>query len=311
MPIRFRFAFEPACYTISLCETRARSDGRGALVVRRRMRPYNRIGSKASLAWPTAIVALIILAWLISLMSGGRHVGGAVTVTTGKTAKLANAAGNEVISFFELFRFRSHVRRARQLEAEVGLLKTELQQAAAYKKENEELRRLLRLDLPSSFNAIGAEVATRSMDLWFDALILDRGSEAGIGLQHLVVCARGLVGEVVEAGYGYSKVRLLTSPDFAISAVTNTSNVSGIALGSGLTRLNLQYVPVESTLHLQEKVFTAGLAVQADGKPRPRGLLLGYVESIKKNPGQSTLQIVIKPAVDISNIGAVAVLSPK
>ncbi len=280
-------------------------------MVRRFQRSYNRLGSKGSLAWPAAIVALIIVAWLISLIAGGGQVGGMVTTATSKTAKAANSVGQEAVGFFEIFRFRNNVRRARKMEAEIGFLKMELQQAAAAKRQNEELRRLLNLSIPSGFQSVGAEVATRSMDLWFDTLVLDRGSEAGISVQNLVVNSRGVVGEVVEVGYCYSKVRLLTSPDFALSAVTNTSNVGGIVIGTGPTRLSLQYVPLESGLRLQEKVYSAGLAAQADGKPRPRGILIGLVDSIKKNPGQPMLHIVVRPAIDVSNLGLVAVLIPK
>lgn len=280
-------------------------------MVRRLQRPYSRLGNKGSLAWPAAIVALIIIAWLISLVAGRGQVGGAVTATAGKSAKVANAVGNETVGFLEIFRFRSNVRRARKLEAEIGLLQAELQQASAAKRENEELRQLLKLNIPSGFQTVSAEVATRSMDLWFDTLVLDRGSEAGIGLQNIVVNNKGIVGEVVEAGLGYAKVRLLTSPDFALSAITATSNIGGIAIGVGPTHMSLQYVPVESTLRLQEKVFSAGLAAQADGKPRPRGLLLGFIDSIKKNPGQSTLHIIVRPAVDVTNIGLVTVLIPR
>lgn len=280
-------------------------------MVRRLQRPYSRLGNKGSLAWPAAIVALIIIAWLISMVAGRGQVGGAVTATAGKSAKVANAVGNETVGFLEIFRFRSNVRRARKLEAEIGLMQSELQQASAAKRENEELRQLLKLSVPSGFQTVSAEVATRSMDLWFDTLVLDRGSEAGIGLQNIVVNNKGIVGEVVEAGLGYAKVRLLTSPDFALSAITATSNIGGIAIGVGPTHMSLQYVPVESTLRLQEKVFSAGLAAQADGKPRPRGLLLGFIDSIKKNPGQSTLHIIVRPAVDVTNIGLVTVLIPR
>lgn len=280
-------------------------------MVRRPQRPYSRLGNKGSLAWPAAIVALIIIAWLISMIAGRGQVGGAVTATAGKSAKVANAIGSETVGFLEIFRFRSNVRRARKLEAEIGLLKAELQQASAARRENEELRQILKLNAPLGFQPLSAEVATRSMDLWFDTLVLDCGNEAGISVQNIVVNNKGIVGEVIEAGLGYSKVRLLTSPDFALSAVTATSNVGGIAIGTGPTHLSLQYVPVESAMRLQEKVFTAGLATQADGKPRPRGLLIGFIGSIKKNPGQSTLHIVVRPAVDVTNIGLVTVLIPR
>jgi rod shape-determining protein MreC len=280
-------------------------------MARRHQRLY-RPGNRTSLIWPVAVAAIVIIIWLISLVAGRQQsVGGVVTAGTGKGAKAADAVRGEIIGFGEVFRFRSHVRHERQLEAENGLLKAELQQAATIKRENEQLRQLLKLNIPAGFTAIGAEAVTRSMDLWFDTIVLDRGSEAGITRQCLVINSDGLVGEIAEVGSGYAKVRLLTSPDFALSGFTNTSNIGGIVKGRGLIKLAMEYVPVDAPLKLQEKVYTAALAVQEDGKPRPRGILIGFIDSIKKNPDQSTLQVVVRPAVNVSNIGPVAVLIPQ
>jgi rod shape-determining protein MreC len=278
----------------------------------RRLQRHYRAGNRASLFWPVAIVVIILIIWLITLIAGKpQTIGGAVTASTGKSAKVVDSVRGGVVGFGELFRFRSHVRHERQLEAENGMLRTELQQTAAAKRENEQLRRLLKLNAPPGFSSLGAEVVTRSMDLWFDTLVLDRGTEAGISPQNLVVNESGLVGEVAEAGYGYAKVRMLTSPDFALSAITNTSNIGGIVKGRAPARLYMEYVPVEANLRLQEKVFTAALATQENGKPRPRGITIGFVESIKKNPDQATLQVIVRPAIDVSNIGPVAVLIPQ
>jgi hypothetical protein len=96
------------------------------------------------------------------------------------------------------------------------------------KRENEQLRQLAKLSIPGGFTTVGAEAVTRSMDLWFDTIVLDRGTEAGLSPQNLVINSDGLVGEIAEAGSGYAKVRLLTSPDFALSCFTNTSGIGGI-----------------------------------------------------------------------------------
>jgi len=90
--------------------------------------------------------------------------------------------------------------------------------------------------------------------------------------------------------------------------VSNTTSVGGIVRGQGPGRLSLEYIPAEAPLKLQEKVFTAGLARQADGRPRPRGIAVGYVDSIKKTANLTTLQVTVKPVINVSNLGPVIVI---
>ncbi len=259
--------------------------------------------------WAVLIVLALLAARFILLTTGHREaVDGPLTITTGVAADVADTGVQGAISFFEIFRIGHHLRRERKLEGELAVLNTRLQMQASAAKESAELRRLLGLPTYTKYDYIGAEVVTRSMDFWFDALVLNKGKEAGIAVQNLVVNSQGLVGEIAEVGEGYSRVRLLTSPDFALSAVSNTSGVGGVVRGQGPARLSFEYVQADAPLKLQEKLFTAGLAPQADGKPRPRGILLGYVESIKRTENLTTLKVAARPAIDVTSIGPVVVM---
>jgi len=263
-------------------------------------------------AWALTVVVLLVVIRLAATCAGARQpvdgaIGAAAGVATSGTQTVASGFG----SVLEALRIGRHLRRQRMLEGEVALLNTQLLEAQAVQKENSRLRALLGLPAYTTFSYVSAEVVTRSMDFWFDTLVLNRGREAGISPQNLVVNGDGLVGEVAEAGDGYAKVRLLTSPDFALSAVSNLSGVGGVVKGSGTLSLSFEYVSAEAPLKLQEKLFTAGMAVQADGGQRPRGILLGHIESIKKAPNLTTLRVTVRPAVDISDIGPVIVLVPK
>jgi rod shape-determining protein MreC len=280
----------------------------------RRLRRLSSAGQSRNrwITWALVVVALFVVIRVAATCAGARHpVDGAVGVAAGAAASGTGAVVGGAASILEAFRIGRHLHRERTLEGEVALLNTQLLEAQAMQSENGRLRALLGLPRYTTFNCVSAEVVTRSMDFWFDTLVLNRGSESGIAVQNLVVNGDGLVGEVAEAGRGYAKVRLLTSPDFALSAVSNVSGVGGVVKGGGTVGLSFEYVPAESPLKLQEKLFTAGLAMQADGGRRPRGILLGHIESIKKAPNLTTLRVTVRPAVNISDIGPVIVLVPK
>ncbi len=259
--------------------------------------------------WALVVVCAILVGRIIGLATGHRQaVDGSLALGAGAVTSAADGVGSGLSGLVEMFRIGSHLRNERRMEGEIAVLNTQVQELSAAARENDRLRRLLGLPEYSKFSYVGAEVAARSMDLWFDTLVLNRGREEGIAVQNLVMNAQGLVGDVIEVGHGYAKVRLLTSPDFALSVVSNTSSIGGIVRGQGPTRLSFEYVPSDALLKLQEKLFSAGLAPQADGKPRPRGVLVGYVNSIKTTRNLNTLRITVKPAIDVSNIGPVIVI---
>lgn len=282
------------------------------MTVQRRPPRIQTLHGRGWLLWVVLIMLALLVVRLVALATGNRQaVDGALALTAGAAAETADAGVSGVVSFFEVFRIGHHLRRERQLEGEIAALNTTLQMQSSAIEENAELRRLLALPAYSKYDYVGAEVVTRSMDFWFDALVLNRGRESGIAVQNLVVNSQGLVGEIAEVGRGYSKVRLLTSPDFALSAVSNTSKIGGVVRGQGPSRLSFEYVQVDASLKLQEKLFTAGLAPQADGNPRPRGILLGHVESIRKTEHLTTLNVTARPAIDVTKIGPVVIIVNK
>jgi rod shape-determining protein MreC len=280
--------------------------------IQRRPSGLPALQGKGWLVWAVLIALALFVARFAFLATGNREIAdGPLTITTGMAADVADGGVQGAVSLFEMSRIGHHLRREKQLEGELAVLNTQLQMQASAVRESAELRRLLGLPAYTKYDYVGAEVVTRSMDFWFDALVLDKGKEAGIAEQNLVVNSQGLVGEIAEVGAGYSRIRLLTSPNFALSAVSNTSGIGGVVRGQGPARLSFEYVQADAPLKLQEKLFTAGLAPQADGKPRPRGILLGYVESIKRTENLTTLKVTARPAIDVTSIGPVVVMINK
>ncbi len=260
------------------------------------------------------VISILIAIFLIRLMAYALGVGTTIDTVLTNSASLgvegAERGARGLVSILEIFRLPSHLKRESKLEGEVALLNSIVEELEEVRVENAELRELNSLKSAPQFNRVFAEVVGRSPDLWFDAIVINRGSSSGIGVKDLVVNSNGLVGEIMEVGGSYSKVRLLTNIDFAISAVTKLSRTQGIVRGQGPGTLKLDYIPAEAEIHLQEKVLTLGIG-QSDEDARPAGILLGYVSKIRKVPGLTTLEVTVEPAIGARGFRSVLVLTRK
>ena len=64
------------------------------------------------------------------------------------------------------------------------------------KEENQNLRKLLDLDLPTAYQKVTAQVILRPPNQWFESLIIDRGFESGLSVNQVVMNAEGVVGKL-------------------------------------------------------------------------------------------------------------------
>jgi len=288
----------------------ASPEGPTLIVNRANRRSYRSGGGVAGFI--VLVAALLVLAAkLVTAAAGtGEVVNRPLERLTTAAVYSVDRVGRGLLSILEVFRLPAHLRRLNELEGELALLRTANEQLQEEVRENERLRALLKLNRSPGFDPVTAEVVCRSMDLWFDAVIINRGASAGIRLQDLVVNGDGLVGEVAEVDAHYAKVRLVTSPDFALAAVSHSSRLDGVIRGTGVGRMTLGYVAADAPLKLQERLFTAGLSITRDGRSRPRGLLIGFVANIKKSD-LSTLQVSVRPAVRPGRLRTVLVLTER
>ena len=79
------------------------------------------------------------------------------------------------------------------LQQRVQELEVELKQSEDLEAENERLRSLLQLKEQSSYKILPAKIIGRDASLWFDSLIINRGSLDGVQLNMPIVTNGGLV----------------------------------------------------------------------------------------------------------------------
>jgi rod shape-determining protein MreC len=194
-----------------------------------------------------------------------------------------------------------------QLKQQLSQMEGELLQLRAERGENERLRSLLDFKEKSQYQMVTARVIARDPSLWFDTVIINRGSSNGIELNMPVVTPSGIVGRIIGVGPWSSQVMLITEERSAAGAVVGQlgqSNALGSVKGLGDNDLlEMHHVPGLEEVNPGDYVVTTG----QDGI-YPPGLNVGQVVEVKKGSATVAHVIHIKPGARLNALGEVAVL---
>ncbi len=257
------------------------------------------------------LVSVILVAAMIAYSSGKPNAG-IVNDTVGVVLKPFQSVGAYVGN---CFRYASN---ADKFENENSLLKQQLivmtQRAGNYeelKEENERLRAMLELQKNSAdFTLKAASVIAADTENWSSTLKLDKGLSDGIKKNDAVMTETGLVGYVSEVGRNWAKV---------VTIIDNTSSVSAMidrigeyCMVQGDISLfddgfcAMKYVTTESAISVGDILVTSG-----EGGVYPGGIRIGKINEIISNTNGLSLDAVIEPSVDFSELNEVFVVIDK
>lgn len=165
--------------------------------------------------------------------------------------------------------------------------------------ENKRLTRILSLKpaIPPSSRAFVCRVIARSPSAWNRVILIDKGRKEGIRPQMPVLSNLSLVGKVVEAGPSVSKVLLITDPNFRAGVGVQGTREQGILLGTLSGECRVKYLSGDTQAKPGDQVATAGL-----GGFFPKGLPVGAIERIVKEPGQAYRTAHVKPFADLGRL---------
>ena len=179
------------------------------------------------------IVSLILLSTHFSEGSDGplhsiERGFAAVLAPVEEGADRALKPGRDLVAWFdETFKARGE---NDDLNAEVEDLRGRLAAAESATKENDQLRKLLKLGPGggiAGYEAVTARVIGRSPTVWYATVTVDRGSSSGVRVDDPVITGDGLVGRVTDTTAGTAQVTLITDHRSAVSATTVPSGPSG------------------------------------------------------------------------------------
>ncbi|GMG86587.1 rod shape-determining protein MreC [Biformimicrobium ophioploci] len=183
-----------------------------------------------------------------------------------------------------------------RLKHQLLLLQHRAQLLAAVKAENTKLKELMNARELVDDRVVVTEVIGVSPDPQEHVLVLDKGREDGLVPGTPILDAHGLLGQVIEASAGSSRVLLITDSSHALPVQVQRNNVRAVAEGTGnLYLLQLRHVSNTSDVREGDVLLSSGL-----GGRFPAGYPVGQVIAIHRDPGQPFADIDIRPRAQMS-----------
>ncbi len=192
-----------------------------------------------------------------------------------------------------------------RLRAELDRLHQEVAAMPEIQRENQLLREQLdlRRTRPTYQYSAGRIIGYDPNPL-VKSIIINIGTRDGIADGMTVVTPQGIVGRVVRASPGTSKVLLVTDVSSSINGMLQTTRARGVVNGSSTGRLVMRYIGQSEVVHTGDRVITSGL-----GGNFPPGLLIGSVIDVRQKDVDMFQEARLEPAVDVDRLEQVLVIT--
>ena len=189
----------------------------------------------------------------------------------------------------------------KELTAELVAARARIQELSEKAAETDRLEALLQFKSQSPYKSVAARVIAASPADGLATIIIDRGQDAGFGVDMPVITPEGVVGKVATVYAHTAQVLLITDPTCGVGCLLEESRIQGILKGSGQSQCELHYVMDDQKVSAGEAVITSGL-----DQVYPKGLLVGHV--VHSEEGNIYQRITVRPAASLDRLETVLVL---
>lgn len=198
-----------------------------------------------------------------------------------------------------------------KLRADNEALEALSRSAQEVQRENEQLTGLLQLRNGLQYQTRPVTVIARESSEARRAIVIDRGSDDGIQVGQIVIAAGGaLAGRVVEVGSNFAHVVLVSDSTSTVIGQLLSSAATGKVIGQLGGALVMQDVDAGSTVTIGEEVFTAGIELGGGIRsPYPKGLLIGSVGDVKRDPNEVVQTVFLQPAAPLDRLEFLLVIT--
>ena len=158
------------------------------------------------------------------------------------------------------------------------------------------------------FSLTEAAVTGRGSSNYISVLTIDRGTSSGCLENMPVVTSDGIVGYIAEAGAHWAKVVTIAEASSATGAVISRTGETGLVSGSyslaaaGL--LKMTYLSPDSDVAVGDRIVASGY-----GSVYPRGLVIGYVDSVETDEFSQNKVAYVKLAANLGDLTNVMVIT--
>ncbi len=203
-----------------------------------------------------------------------------------------------------VIKFIEDVNNSRELRKENKALKDQLAQFAFQEKNyyrriestNERLEKMLEFKQRQPYELLPVEVVAYAPRNYFKIFFLGKGKKEGIEKGMVVVNAQGLVGRAIEVYPHQVKVLAIVDERSKVGVRNERTRDVGILQGKGKV-CELKYLLTKASVKVGDKVVTSGL-----GGLFPKGILVGKISRVKKNPNRLFQEVEVVPSVDLGKL---------
>ncbi len=165
-------------------------------------------------------------------------------------------------------------------------------------QENAAMRKLLNSPLHETPRRMFAEVVAVDSDPSVQRVVVNRGTSSKVYDSMPVITDEGLVGQVIEVNYSFSRVLLLTDPASSVPVVNVRNQIRALAEGNSLhDELDIANVARSADIKEGDLLVTSGL-----GGVYPEGYPVAVVTSVGLSDNQSFAEVKAKPLVDFARL---------
>ena len=162
------------------------------------------------------------------------------------------------------------VNENRRLRKELAELQTLRDANIALRNVNRQYEALLQIRTEPAIPMATARAVAESRGPFVNARLIDAGSKKGIRVGNPVINEHGLVGRVIGATTGVSRVLLLTDVASRTPVLIDRTDARAILVGDGGGNPRLEFIRGQASVKPGDRIMTSG-----DGGVFPRGLPVG------------------------------------
>ena len=262
--------------------------------------------------------ALMVISFLLLLFStrnlilNFRDAGLSVfSGVRGRVYDVSSLVARTVLSVQELTKLRTEY--AELLERVTRYERIE-RSAAEINQENIRLREQLAFSQSLSYRHIPAKLIGRDPDNLYSALVINKGSRAGVAKDMAVIAWQGdsqaLVGKIIQVRTFESLVMPLYDSNLLVASRFASSRYEGITGGQGNPDLPLRmrFIPkrARDEINRGDLVVSSGM-----GRVYPPDINVGRISNVSYHEYEISMEAELEPLIDFSRLEYVFVIEEK
>ena len=219
--------------------------------------------------------------------------------------RLLHASGHGIRGLWANYVDLVHVRQEnKSLKSELDRLRLEEDSIAEDARQGKRLQVLLGFQEKYVYKTVAAQVIGTSGTEQSQVLLIDKGSHEGIKPDMPVITPDGIVGKTRDVFRHTSQVLEISDPTSGAGVILEKTRIRGVLRGNSWGQPEIVNVSPDERIQAGEAVLTSG-----GDAIYPRGLAVGNVERVKPDPEGTLVNVLVKPAANLSKLEEVLVIT--